>query len=134
MYKDCVFPHYQRLAEEFGLVYYGCCEPVHDIWDNCVSKLPNLRKVSISPWCDEKFMGQKLRNSKVIYSRKPSPNFIGIDKFDKHGYLEHLKSTLKAAKDCTLEIIHRDIYTLDGDKEKPSRAIKLARRIIDDKW
>ncbi len=31
MYEEFVFPYYYELAKEFGLVYYGCCEPVHDI-------------------------------------------------------------------------------------------------------
>lgn len=130
MYRELIFPHYQRLAGEFGLVYYGCCEPVHDHWDNCISKLANLRKVSVSPWCDEQSMGQKLAAAKVIYSRKPNPIFIGVDDFNEQGYREHIKATLKAAKGCILEIIHRDIYTLNGDKTRAGKAIKIARELI----
>ncbi len=52
MYHELVFPAYERLAREFGLVYYGCCEPVHPVWGD-VSRLHGLRKVSVSPWCDE---------------------------------------------------------------------------------
>ena len=56
---EFVFPYYRDLCEPFGLVYYGCCEPVHDIWEDYVSELPHLRKVSISAWCNEEFMGER---------------------------------------------------------------------------
>jgi hypothetical protein len=36
---------------ECGLVYYGCCEPL-DKKMAAVEKIPNLRKVSITPWAD----------------------------------------------------------------------------------
>ena len=108
MYKRFVFPYYRELAAEFGQVYYGCCEPVHEIWDACVSQYPNLRKVSISAWCNEEYMGEALRHSPVIYSRKPSPNFIGVgDNFDTEAFSAHIRKTLTEARDCHLEIIFR---------------------------
>ena len=53
MYGELVFPYYKELASRFGLVYYGCCEPVDAIWEPYLSTLPNLRKVSCSAWCNE---------------------------------------------------------------------------------
>ena len=134
MYEEFMFPHYRRLAAESGLFYYGCCEPVHEIWDGCVSRYPNLRKVSVSPWCDEAFMGERLRDSHVIYSRKPSPNYIGVGDFDEDGYRKSIAATLAAAQGCTLEIIHRDIYSLCGDRTRAGRAIAIAREVIDEMW
>lgn len=134
MYGQYIFPHYVKFAEESGLVYYGCCEPVHAIWDDYLSKLPNLRKVSISAWCDEQAMGERLRGSHVIYSRKPSPNFIGVGAFDEDGYRKHIAATLEAARGCKLEIIHRDIYSLGGDRSRAGKAIAIARQLIDELW
>jgi hypothetical protein len=134
MYNEFILPSYRQLAEAFGLVYYGCCEPVHSIWDDSVSHLPHLRKVSISPWCDEEFMGERLRGSRVIYSRKPSPNLIGVGAFDPDAYREHIAATVRAARGCTLEIVHRDIYTLNGDRTRAGRAIAIARELVDDLW
>jgi hypothetical protein len=135
MYKNFIFPYYQDLAAEFGLIYYGCCEPVHEIWDCCVSKYPNLRKVSISPWCDEDMMGEALRGSQVIYSRKPSPNFIGVGRdFDAEAFSAHIRKTLQAAKGCHLEFIFRDVYTLSGGQSKPGQAVEITRRLVDELW
>ena len=135
MYGELVFPAYLRLSREFGLLYYGCCEPAHPLWDSYIKKLPGLRKVSVSPWCDEEYMGQALRGGNVIYSRKPSPNFLGLDNaFDEQAYTTHVEKTLRAAKGCHLEIIHRDIYTLSGDLDKRGRAVKILRELIDKMW
>ena len=38
--------------------------------DNGIDQLPNVRKISISPWCNEAYMGEQLAGSRIIYSRK----------------------------------------------------------------
>jgi len=135
MFEEFFFPYYKRIADLFGLVNYGCCEAVHEIWDNCVSKLNNLRKVSISAWCNEEFMGSRLRGKPMIYHRKPSPNFIGVDKvFDEEKFCAHITDTLKAARGCHLEFSFRDIYSLQGDKGRAKRAVALVKRLIEDYW
>lgn len=134
MYKEFIFPIFKKAAERFGLVYYGCCEPVHEIWESCVSKLANLRKVSISPWCNEEFMGEALRGTNVIYSRKPSPNYLGVGSFDEEAFTEHIKKTIRAAKGCHAEILFRDIYTLTDDNRKAGKAVQIIRNLVDDMW
>ncbi|MEI8246475.1 MAG: hypothetical protein WCI51_11620 [Lentisphaerota bacterium] len=129
MYHEMVFPHFQRLCQPFGLTYYGCCEPVHDIWATSVSKYAHLRKVSISPWCDENTMGDNLRGGKVIYSRKPSPNYIGVGSFDAKAFAEHIEKTMIAARGCPLEFIFRDIYSLNGDLDKVGQAVNIVRQL-----
>jgi hypothetical protein len=43
MYREFIYPTYRDIAQAFGMVYYGCCEPVHDIWEDSISQLPHLR-------------------------------------------------------------------------------------------
>lgn len=135
MFGEFFFPYYKQVAAHFGLLSYGCCEPVHPIWEKYLSKLPNLRKVSISPWCDEDYMGEALKGTNVIYHRKPSPNFIGVGKqLDEEAFAEHILKSVKCARGCKLEISFRDIYTLGGNPEKPKRAVQIVREIIADNW
>jgi hypothetical protein len=132
MYKEFVYPCYEKIAKLAGLTYYGCCEPVHEIWDDCLKNLPNLRKVSISAWCNEDIMGEKLRGSNVIYSRKPSPNYMGVDKvFDEKAFAEHIKKTAICSSGCNTEIIFRDVYTLCGDKYRAKKAIEITRNVLE---
>jgi hypothetical protein len=134
MFAEFVYPYCAETAAEYGLVYYGCCEPVHKIWDLCLSRLPNLRKVSISKWCDEKIMSDRLKDGKIIYSRKPSPLFIGVEAaFDEEAFTAHIKETASLLRGgCKAEFIFRDIYMLNGNVEKLRRAVDITRRIAED--
>jgi hypothetical protein len=134
MFEEFVYPSYRELAEMAGLVYFGCCEPVHSVWESCLSKLPHLRKVSVSPWCDEQKMGEWLRTAPVIYSRKPRPNYIGVGKYDDEAFAEHAAQTIRAARGGHLEFIFRDIYTLVGDLSRAGKAVATCRRLIEKLW
>ncbi len=135
MYEEFIFPCYKKIAEQFGLFSYGCCEPVDPIWDNCISKLTNLRKVSISPWCNEEVMGEKLQGSKVIFHRKPSPNFLGVNPvLDEEALRQHIRKSLTAARGCKMEITQRDVYTIHNDVAKARRYVEIIRQEIENHW
>jgi len=135
MFHEFFSPYYDDIAREAGLVYFGCCEPVHAIWESSLRDMPHLRKVSISPWCNETTMGEALRGTKVIYSRKPMPQFLGVGSlWDEEGFAEHVGNTLRAARGCTVEFIYRDVYTLGGDVTKPAKAVRTIRRMVDEVW
>lgn len=135
MYEEFIFPCYQKIAGQYGLLSYGCCEPVDPIWERCISKLPNLRKVSISPWCKEEFMGERLAGSKVIYHRKPSPNFLGVDaQLDEDAFRKHIQKSLLAARGCKMEITQRDVYTIHHNEKKARRYVEIIRQEIEDHW
>lgn len=135
MFEEFIFPCYQKIAGEFGLLSYGCCEPVDPIWDSCISKLDNLRKVSISPWCNEEFMGERLAGSRVIFHRKPSPNYLGVGAvLDEEAFRQSLRKTLRAAKGCKLEITQRDVYTIHHDVGKARRYVDIIKEEIADHW
>jgi len=135
MFEELIFPAYRKVADRYGMLSYGCCEPVDGIWDNCLSHLPNLRKVSISAWCNEEAIGEKLRGTKTIYFRKPSPNYLGVGaELDEDGWRAHMRHTMKAARGCQLEIAQRDVYTVTGNLPKIKRFIEIAREAIAQDW
>jgi hypothetical protein len=135
MFEEFIFPCYERISLRYGLFSYGCCEPVHAIWDNCLSKLGNLRKLSISPWCDEGIIGEKLRGGKMIYFRKPNPNHLGVDvSLNEDDVRTHINQTLTAARGCKLEFGVRDVLTVHGNLEKPRRYVEIVRQEIEKNW
>ena len=134
MYGEFIFPCYKKVSSKYGLFSYGCCEPVHPVW-KYLETLDNLRKVSISPWCDEEFMGEQLRGSKIIYHRKPSPNFLGVEPIlDENAVREHISKTMKAAQGCTLEITQRDVYTVHNNIDKVRRYVEIIRECAEEHW
>ncbi len=132
MYGEFFYPSYMKIAKEFGQVYYGCCEPADPLWEKYLCKIPNLRKLSISPWANEEKMGEYLRGGEVIYSRKPSPNYLGVSKdLDEDAYREHIRKSVRAARGCHMEIICRDVYALNGNRDKLGRAVEIIRETVE---
>jgi hypothetical protein len=131
MYAEFIYPSCCRLADEFGLLYYGCCEPVHGIFEKYISRMSGLRKVSVSRWSDEDIMGSLLKERGVIYSRKPDPAFLSEGRLDEDAFSKSILKTLKAADGCPIEFIYRDVYKLDGDRTKPGRAVSIMRDTIE---
>ncbi len=135
MYEEFIFPCYKTISSQYGLLSYGCCEPVHPIWDRCISRLDNLRKVSISPWCDEEFMGERLQGGKVIFHRKPSPNFLSFGAgLNEDAVRAHIDKSLLAARGCRMEITQRDVYTINKDIGKARRYVEIIREEIEKHW
>jgi hypothetical protein len=132
MFHEFCFPYYYRVCEPAGLLYYGCCEPASPFWEKSLSKLPHLKKISISRWCDERFMGEALSGTPIVYSRKPDPNYLSVDQtLDEEAWAAHIRTTLDATRDCLKEFIIRDVYTLHGNIGNAKAAVDIARREID---
>jgi hypothetical protein len=131
MFREFCFPYYRDVCEPMGLLYYGCCEPAHPFWKE-ISQLPHLKKVSISRWCDQNFMGEALRGSEIVYSRKPDPNFLSVDdRLDEQAWATHIRETLAATQGVFVEFIIRDVYTVHGNLNNAHSAVEIARREID---
>ena len=129
MFKELILPYQKRIAEEFGLIYYGCCEPTSKFWDDGIETIENVRKVSISPWCDEHFMGERLAGKKIIYSRKPKDYmYIGSQAaFDEEAFRKNIRETVAVTKGCKVEYIFRDVMTIHGNGAKVKRAVEIVR-------
>lgn len=129
MFEEFCLPYYAEVCSLMGKIYYGCCEPVHGIYDRLLKKIPNIKKFSISKWCDEKIMGEALRENKIVYSRKPDPTYVGVGgpQLDEDAWRSHVRATLDAAKGCQVEFIMRDIYSTCGNLNKAKRAVEIAR-------
>jgi hypothetical protein len=127
LFKEFCLPYYIRVCEPFGLIYYGCCEAVDPIWES-VKRIPHLKKVSVSAWCDQQIMGEALRDSEIVFSRKADPRFVGVDiKLNEESWKAYIRETLKETHNVFTEFIFRDVYTLHGNLGKMRRAIDLTR-------
>jgi hypothetical protein len=131
MFNEFCLPYYRRLFEAGGLWYYGCCEPVHPFWESSLKTIPNIKKVSISKWCNEEIMGRHLRNSGIVYSRKIDATFFGMEGEVRIDELSaYIQTTMKHAKDCQIEFISRDILSAYGNPGKLRTAANIMRKEI----
>jgi hypothetical protein len=129
MYKEFVLPYLARLSSRFGLIYYGCCEPVDDRLEMIMEAIPNLRSVSVSGWADFKKVGDLL-GKKYVYSRKPTPAYISGANPDWGLVEEDMKKTYAATKDCNVEILFRDLYTINGDRKRLKKWVDMTRSVF----
>lgn len=129
MFARMFLPYLADVSRLFGLVYYGCCEAVHDRWDAISEAIPNVRAVSVSPWCDMPAIARKLGRN-VVFSRKPRPAPISGDHADWDALREDARATLDAARGCNLEIIYRDVYRIGNDRSRLRQWVEMVRSLI----
>ena len=119
-----------RICERFGLVYYGCCDPL----DGKMAEtrlIPNVRKISMSPWVDEERGAAEIAGD-FVYSRKPSPAIFLTENFSA----DRIRADLVATRDvcekhgCPLEFILKDISTVCYEPERLFEWARIAMDVV----
>ncbi|MFZ4396531.1 MAG: hypothetical protein ACOYOU_12990 [Kiritimatiellia bacterium] len=123
---DLCMPLFQR----FSNVYYGCCEPL-DRKMAQVRKIPNLRKISMSPWVDEEIGAAEIKGD-YVYSRKPNPALLAWPEFSEKAAREHLQASVDvcARHGCPLELILKDISTVKYEPQRLWRWAEMTMEIV----
>ena len=129
MFKDFEVDYVSRICARFGMVYYGCCDPL-DLKMKEVRMIPNVRKVSMSPWVDQE-LGAREIGSSYVFSRKPSPALLAVDKFDPGRVRDDLLATRKTCEKhgCPLEFILKDISTVRYEPQRLFQWAKIATEV-----
>ena len=128
MHWEFALRHELRWLERWGLTYYGCCEPL-DRKVDILRRIPNLRKVSLSPWVDID-RAVKLMGSDYVLSRKPSPAIFAEDNWHPQQARWDLDDFLTKANGLAIEIIMKDISTVRYQPERLWEWEKLAMEAV----
>ena len=128
LFEEFILPYQVAVAETFGRVYYGCCEPVDSRWQQ-LTRIPGLARVSVSPWADQPMMAEALGRD-YVFSRKPNPTLVSTGTFDEDANRADLRQTLAVAAGNRLEIVMKDVHTLGGEPDRLCRWVRLAREEI----
>ena len=130
MFKEFEVDYASQICERFGLVYYGCCDPLHDRMSQ-VRMIPHVRKISMSPWVGQE-RGAAEIGSDFVYSRKPSPALVAMDHFDADRVREDLTRTLDVCEKygCPLEFILKDISTVRYEPERLTWWTDIAMQVV----
>jgi hypothetical protein len=110
MHWEFAVKHDLRWLTRWGLTYYGCCEPL-DKKIEVLRRIPNLRKVSVSPRCDTARAIRDLGGDYVL-SRKPNPAILAENQWHPERAREDIRNFLDAARGCHVELIMKDISTV----------------------
>jgi hypothetical protein len=123
MHWEFALKHDMRWLQRFGLTYYGCCEPL-DKKIGILRRIPNLRKISVSPWCDIDRAIDEIGADYVI-SQKPNPAVFAESQWQPEKARADIRQVLEKARGrCHIEFIMKDISTV---RYEPQRLWEWAR-------
>lgn len=116
MHDEFEIQYVMKIADRFAYTYYGCCEPLDNKLD-VIFKIPNLRKVGVSPWAKEEIMAERLGGN-YVYARKPNPAHVAIS-VDPDVIRRETEKTVKLCQKygCPVEFVLKDISTVSKRPE-----------------
>ncbi len=118
------------LLERYGLVYYGCCEPLHHKID-IVRKIRNVRKISISPWAEKEVAAERIHGD-YVFSAKPNPAHVAMGGFDEDLIRRDLAETVAVCRrhGTPCELILKDVSTVCNDPARLVRWERIAMEVV----
>ncbi len=128
MFAEFIWPYQKKFADRFGLLCYGCCEPMDDRIE-IVKQAKNLRRVSVSHWANKALMAEHL-GSNYVYSMKPSPTPLAQSVLDENLVRAEIRDTLNLTRKNHVEIIMKDNHTLGKNPNNIIRWTQIAREEI----
>lgn len=126
MHWEFAVKHDIRWLERWGLNYYGCCEPL-DIKMDVLRRIPNLRKVSMSPWINIDTAVKEVADD-YVFSYKPNPALLAERDWDRQQARDNIREVLDKTRDCHVEIILKDISTV---RYEPRRLWEFAEILME---
>lgn len=130
MHWEFALKHEMRWLEKWGLTYYGCCEPLDTKLD-IMRRIPNLRKISVSPWADIDTIVREV-GDRYVLSVKPSPAIFAADNWDPHYAGTILENIIRKTQGVShVELIMKDISTVGYHPENLWEWEKIAMQVVE---
>lgn len=119
----------KALLERFGLLYYGCCDPL-DRKIDIVRKLKNVRKISVSPWADPERSAEGMAGD-FVFSAKPNPSYLAMESFDENVVRKELRRIVDVCKrhNTPCELILKDVSTVRHQPGRLTAWERIAREV-----
>jgi len=132
MHDEFDLEYNQQLFGEYGLLYYGCCEPLDTKIDIIRKRFANLRKVAITPWASPEIAAEAMGGDLVMGAR-PNPAFVVGPTFEPEPVREEIRGYLEACKrhGTTCEFVIKDISTIAGQTEILTQWAETVDGVID---
>lgn len=120
----------KKTMEPFGLVYYGCCEPLHNMVD-IVEQIPNLRKITVTPWADVDIAAENI-GKKYVIAHKPSPSNVAVEHLDEEVVRKELSRAIDACykNGCSFDIVLKDISTVNYNPQNLVKWEQIAMEMV----
>lgn len=132
MHDEFDLAYNEPLFRDCGLLYYGCCEPMDTKIHILRKRLPNLRKVSITPWADPRRAAETI-GADYVMAAKPNPAFVAGATFHPEPVEKEIDAYCAAARDnnTTLEFVIKDISTIANNPTTLTRWAETVNGVLD---
>ena len=95
-------------------------------------RIPNLRKISVSPWNDSKKIIDGI-GSDYVMSRKPNPAIVAWDTFNPQQAEKEIREFMDLTdKSQHVELIFKDISTVRKEPQRLWQWAEIASRVAED--
>ncbi len=131
MHLEFALQYERRWLDRWGLTYYGCCEPLH-LKLGILQTVPNLRKISMSPWADLDSAVAQV-GARYVLSCKPTPAIFCEDVWRPERARADLTAILDRTQGCPAEIIMKDISTVRYQPQRLWEWAEIARQVVSDR-
>ena len=130
MFEEFEVPYASRWYARFGLAYYGCCDPLHERV-HLVRRIPNVRKISMSPWADVE-VGAEAIGSDYVVSYKPNPALVAREGWHPEAIEDDLRQVVEICRrtGSPLEITLKDISTAAYKPQRLWEWADIAARVV----
>jgi len=127
MHWDFAIQYEKRFLEHFGLAGYGCCEPLHNKM-YYVSRIKNLRRVSMSPWVDVDAASEAV-GDKYVYTHKPHPMIVSMNRSHPDLARRQLEGALQKTRSNIVEVNLQDIHTVRNEPHRLTEWTQMAMEL-----
>ena len=130
MHEEFDIAYMKETVGQCGLVYYGCCEPLDKKID-IVEEIPNLRKISITPWADVDYAAEVI-GGRYVMAIKPNPAAVAVSKTDPQELRKEIGRILSAVErhGCSCDIVLKDISTCNHRPENLFEWEKIVMEMV----
>lgn len=129
MWDEFLLEYQKPILARYGLTAYGCCE---DLTNKIpyLKRIPNLRRVAVSPFARLEECVKQLEDAYVI-SYRPNPTEMVALPVDEHKVTKQLEQDLSILKGTFFDITLKDVETVGHDPDRVQNWVKNVRRVCD---
>ena len=131
MHEEFALQYESRYLARFGLAGYGCCEPLHRKVGIIKRHIPNLRRISMSPWVDVA-MGAEAVGRDLVFSYKPNPAILGGEAWHPEATRADLREMMEKTRGCAVEIIMKDLHTCRNEPHRMWEWTRMAQELAEE--
>jgi hypothetical protein len=130
MFRDFEVDYARRWYARFGLGYYGCCDVLDERID-IIRTIPNVRKISMSPWANAE-RGAESIGRDFVFSGKPNPAYLARDSWEPEAVERDLRATIEACRrhGTPLELLLKDVSTIRYKPGHLREWVDIAMRLV----